>query len=52
MYQLVKRSFQFSIEPNVALTLQAGFHLADGTLYTYRQGDEDEDIAAAWDWNF
>jgi hypothetical protein len=28
-----------------------GFHLADGTLYTYLQGDEYEDIAAAWDWN-
>ncbi|KAH9969052.1 polysaccharide lyase family 8 protein [Russula dissimulans] len=28
-----------------------GFHLADGTLYTYVQGDEYEDIAAAWDWN-
>ncbi|KAI0307724.1 polysaccharide lyase family 8 protein [Multifurca ochricompacta] len=28
-----------------------GFHLADGTLYTYLQGDEYEDISAAWDWN-
>ncbi|EJF60682.1 polysaccharide lyase family 8 protein [Dichomitus squalens LYAD-421 SS1] len=28
-----------------------GFHLSDGTLYTYLQGDEYEDIAAAWDWN-
>ncbi|KAI0778157.1 galactose mutarotase-like protein [Trametes elegans] len=28
-----------------------GFHLADGTLYTYLEGDEYEDIAAAWDWN-
>ncbi|THH13551.1 hypothetical protein EW146_g6685 [Bondarzewia mesenterica] len=28
-----------------------GFHLADGTLYTYLQGNEYEDIAAAWDWN-
>ncbi|KAG6813263.1 hypothetical protein H0H92_012677 [Tricholoma furcatifolium] len=28
-----------------------GFHLADGTLYTYLQGDEYEDIFAAWDWN-
>jgi hypothetical protein len=28
-----------------------GFHLADGTLYTYLRGDEYEDIAAAWDWN-
>ncbi|KAG0696264.1 polysaccharide lyase family 8 protein [Suillus ampliporus] len=28
-----------------------GFHLADGALYTYLQGDEYEDIAAAWDWN-
>lgn len=28
-----------------------GFHLADGTLYTYLQGDEYEDIAAAWDWD-
>jgi Polysaccharide lyase family 8, super-sandwich domain/Polysaccharide lyase family 8, C-terminal beta-sandwich domain len=28
-----------------------GFHLADGTLYTYLNGDEYEDIAAAWDWN-
>ena len=26
-----------------------GFHLADGTLFTYVQGDEYEDIAAAWD---
>ncbi|KAG6902878.1 hypothetical protein C0995_010047 [Termitomyces sp. Mi166 len=28
-----------------------GFHLADGTLYTYVQGNEYEDIFAAWDWN-
>lgn len=28
-----------------------GFHLADGTTYTYVTGDEYEDIAAAWDWN-
>lgn len=28
-----------------------GFHLSDGTLYTYLDGNEYEDIAAAWDWN-
>ncbi|KAF9648628.1 polysaccharide lyase family 8 protein [Thelephora ganbajun] len=28
-----------------------GFHLSDGTLYTYLAGDEYEDIAASWDWN-
>ncbi|KIY52561.1 polysaccharide lyase family 8 protein [Fistulina hepatica ATCC 64428] len=28
-----------------------GFHLSDGTTYTYLQGNEYEDIAAAWDWN-
>ena len=28
-----------------------GFHLSDGTTYTYVSGDEYEDIAAAWDWN-
>ncbi|KAF4605272.1 hypothetical protein EYR40_004055 [Pleurotus pulmonarius] len=28
-----------------------GFHLSDGTLYTYLQGDEYEDITAAWNWN-
>ena len=28
-----------------------GFHLSDGTLYTYLTGDEYEDISAAWDWN-
>jgi len=28
-----------------------GFHLADGTTYTYIKGDEYEDISAAWDWN-
>ncbi|KAJ8522567.1 hypothetical protein ONZ45_g913 [Pleurotus djamor] len=28
-----------------------GFHLSDGTLYTYLQGNEYEDITAAWDWN-
>ncbi|KAJ7579689.1 polysaccharide lyase family 8 protein [Mycena floridula] len=28
-----------------------GFHLGDGTMYTYIRGDEYEDIAAAWDWN-
>jgi Polysaccharide lyase family 8, super-sandwich domain len=28
-----------------------GFHLADGTTYTYLTGDEYEDISAAWDWN-
>ncbi|KAI0078908.1 polysaccharide lyase family 8 protein [Panus rudis PR-1116 ss-1] len=30
---------------------QFGFHLSDGTVYTYIRGDEYEDIAAAWDWN-
>ncbi|KAJ8083848.1 hypothetical protein PM082_002614 [Marasmius tenuissimus] len=28
-----------------------GFHLADGTLYTYVAGNEYEDISASWDWN-
>ncbi|KAG5716027.1 Chondroitinase-AC, partial [Termitomyces sp. T112] len=28
-----------------------GFHLADGVLYTYVQGNEYEDVFAAWDWN-
>ncbi|KAI0094643.1 polysaccharide lyase family 8 protein [Irpex rosettiformis] len=28
-----------------------GFHLSDGTVYTYLKGDEYEDIEAAWDWN-
>ncbi|KAG1755247.1 polysaccharide lyase family 8 protein [Suillus paluster] len=28
-----------------------GFHLSDGTVYTYLHGNEYEDIAAAWDWN-
>ncbi|KAL0579367.1 hypothetical protein V5O48_002643 [Marasmius crinis-equi] len=28
-----------------------GFHLADGTQYTYVVGNEYEDISAAWDWN-
>ncbi|GJJ11953.1 hypothetical protein Clacol_006191 [Clathrus columnatus] len=28
-----------------------GFHLADGTTYTYVDGNEYEDIAASWDWN-
>ncbi|KAK0198423.1 polysaccharide lyase family 8 protein [Armillaria mellea] len=28
-----------------------GFHLSDGVLYTYLNGNEYEDIAAAWDWN-
>lgn len=28
-----------------------GFHLADGTLYTYLQGNEYEDVFAPWDWN-
>lgn len=28
-----------------------GFHLSDGTVYTYLIGSEYEDIAAAWDWN-
>ncbi|KAK1228704.1 hypothetical protein PQX77_008198 [Marasmius sp. AFHP31] len=28
-----------------------GFHLADGTQYTYFVGDEYEDISASWDWN-
>ncbi|THH06921.1 hypothetical protein EW145_g3747 [Phellinidium pouzarii] len=28
-----------------------GFHLSDGTLYTYMTGSEYEDIAAAWDFN-
>ncbi|KAI0322716.1 polysaccharide lyase family 8 protein [Amylostereum chailletii] len=28
-----------------------GFHLSDGTLYTYLQRNEYEDTFAAWDWN-
>lgn len=28
-----------------------GFHLSDGAVHTYLQGNEYEDIAAAWDWN-
>lgn len=28
-----------------------GFHLSDGALYTYVDGTEYRDIAAAWDWN-
>lgn len=28
-----------------------GFHLSDGTIYTHINGDEYEDIVAAWDWN-
>ncbi len=28
-----------------------GFHLSDGTTYTYVSGDEYEDIFPAWDWN-
>lgn len=28
-----------------------GFHLSDGTTYTYIIGNEYEDIAGAWDWN-
>ncbi|KAJ7266529.1 polysaccharide lyase family 8 protein [Mycena rebaudengoi] len=28
-----------------------GFHLADGAIYTYTQGDEYQDIFSAWDWN-
>lgn len=27
------------------------FHLSDGTVYTYVNGGEYEDIAASWDWN-
>ncbi|KAI1797852.1 polysaccharide lyase family 8 protein [Ganoderma leucocontextum] len=28
-----------------------GFHLADGAVYQHINGDEYEDIVAAWDWN-
>ncbi|KAI0078909.1 polysaccharide lyase family 8 protein [Panus rudis PR-1116 ss-1] len=28
-----------------------GFHLSDGTVYTYMKGTEYEDISVAWDWN-
>ncbi|KZW03001.1 galactose mutarotase-like protein [Exidia glandulosa HHB12029] len=28
-----------------------GFHLSDGTVYTYLEGSEYENIAASWDWN-
>ncbi|KAF6765934.1 chondroitin AC lyase [Ephemerocybe angulata] len=28
-----------------------GFHLSDGTMYTYVTGNEYEDAFAAWDWN-
>ncbi|KZP31300.1 polysaccharide lyase family 8 protein [Athelia psychrophila] len=33
------------------ITTPLGFHLSDGTVYTYLQGNEYEDISAAWDWN-
>ena len=40
------------MQTNVELPLQPfGFHLSDGTVYTYLDGNEYEDIAAAWDWN-
>ncbi|KAI9487326.1 MAG: chondroitin AC/alginate lyase [Benjaminiella poitrasii] len=28
-----------------------GFHLSDGSLFTYIDGDEYQDVFAAWDWN-
>ncbi|KAF8151251.1 polysaccharide lyase family 8 protein [Mycena galopus ATCC 62051] len=30
---------------------QLGFHLADGAIYTYTDGNEYQDIFSAWDWN-
>lgn len=36
---------------HLTITKPFGFHLADGTLYTYLTGNEYEDIFAAWDWN-
>jgi Polysaccharide lyase family 8, super-sandwich domain/Polysaccharide lyase family 8, C-terminal beta-sandwich domain len=54
MYQLPKRSYSQLVQTSLASDVShqpLGFHLADGTLYTYLQGDEYEDIAAAWDWN-
>lgn len=28
-----------------------GFHLSDGAIYSYIDGDEYQDVFAAWDWN-
>ncbi|KAG0169856.1 hypothetical protein DFQ30_003145 [Apophysomyces sp. BC1015] len=28
-----------------------GFHLSDGSIFTYRYGDEYTDVFGAWDWN-
>ncbi|KAI9273416.1 chondroitin AC/alginate lyase [Helicostylum pulchrum] len=28
-----------------------GFHLSDGAIYSYIEGDEYKDVFAAWDWN-
>jgi hypothetical protein len=55
MHQLSKRWYpQPSNQTRKLISIHIqpfGFHLADGTLYTYLRGNEYEDIAAAWDWN-
>lgn len=35
----------------LVLTTDHSFHLSDGTVYTYLDGSEYEDIAGSWDWN-
>jgi hypothetical protein len=39
------------MQADLKLLQPLGFHLSDGTVYTYLEGNEYEDIAAAWDWN-
>lgn len=54
MYQLTKRKFTFSrfcTQADMRIPQPLGFHLSDGAVHTYLDGNEYEDIAAAWDWN-
>jgi hypothetical protein len=52
VYKLTERESLPSHQNHHTYPLQLlGFHLADGVVYTYLQGDEYEDIAAVWDWN-
>lgn len=56
MYELAKRECSHALRSSyyrklIACTQPRGFHLADGVLYTYLDGNEYEDISAAWDWD-
>lgn len=52
VYKLSKCEFMIaSIDRSLTFVQPKGFHLSDGAVYNYLQGNEYEDISVAWDWN-